>query len=69
MTPNTSDPVEPLLLSLQATANLLSIGRSTAYELVRAGELPVVRLGRSVRVPAAALRKWLDEHSEPWAGA
>jgi excisionase family DNA binding protein len=44
---------------------LLSLGRSKIYEMLASGELPSVRLGntRTVRVPAAALQKWIDEQS------
>lgn len=37
----------------------LGIGRTLAWQLVRQGELPVVRLGRCVRVPAQALQEWI----------
>jgi excisionase family DNA binding protein len=39
---------EPLLDSEQA-AELLNLPRSTLYELVRSGRLPVLRLGRHMR--------------------
>jgi excisionase family DNA binding protein len=44
----------PLLLTIRETAALLSVGRTTVYELVAAGELETVHIGRSVRVPADA---------------
>jgi excisionase family DNA binding protein len=50
---------EPKLLRVEDAARLLSLGRSKAYELVAAGELPVVRIGRSVRVPAMALDQYV----------
>jgi excisionase family DNA binding protein len=34
---------------------LLGISRAFAYELVARGELPVIRLGRRIVVPKAAL--------------
>jgi len=37
---------EPLFVSIQDSARLLSIGRSKLYELVAAGELTVRKLGR-----------------------
>jgi excisionase family DNA binding protein len=51
---------ERLLLRVEEVAETLGIGRSKTYELIAAGELPVVRLGRCVRVPAAAVRHWVE---------
>jgi excisionase family DNA binding protein len=51
---------ERLLLRVEEVAETLGIGRSKTYELIAAGELPVVRVGRCVRVPAAAVRRWVE---------
>ena len=40
-------------------AAFLSVGRSAAYEAVRRGQIPSRRVGRNLRVPTAALRRWL----------
>ena len=37
-------------------ARVLSVGRTTMYELVGAGEIEVVHIGRSVRVPVVPSR-------------
>ena len=44
---------------------LLSLGRSKVYEMIKEGSLPSVRLNgtRTLRVPAAALEKWIAEQS------
>ena len=44
-----------LTLTVEQTAELLGIGRSTAYELVRSGGLDSVRLRRRIVVPVAQL--------------
>ena len=44
-------PAGPLLLSVTRAAEFLGVSRSTLYQLVAAGRVPVVRLGRAVRVP------------------
>ena len=54
---------EPLLLSVEETARLLRISRGKAYSMAQAGDLPVVRMGRSVRVRRDRLEAWLDERS------
>ena len=50
----------PPTIDIPTAAELLGVGRNTAYELVRRGEFPtpVLRLGRKIRVltgPLAAL--------------
>lgn len=51
---------ESLLLTGNDIARLLRIGRSKAFAMMAKGELPVVRFGRSVRVPRHALYGWID---------
>lgn len=50
----------PLALSVPQVAELLSIGRNTAYELVRSRQIRSVRIGRSIRVPRSALDEYLN---------
>jgi len=53
---------QQLLLTIPQTAKCLGISRAMVYSLIakRKG-LPVIRLGRSVRVPVASLRTWIEE--------
>mgnify|MGYP001117034482 CR=1 FL=1 len=53
-----------LTLTVEEAAHLLGISRGLAYELARCGKLPVVRLGRRLLVPKAALNKMLQEVNE-----
>ncbi len=46
-------------LTIVETATLLGIGRSSAYEAARRGELPSRRVGRRVIVPVPELIAWL----------
>jgi len=50
-------PAERLTLSVDEAALLLGVSRQSAYAAARAGELPVLRLGRRILV----VRKALDE--------
>jgi excisionase family DNA binding protein len=52
--------MERLLLSPTQVAEMLGIGRPTVYSLLARGELPSVRFGRAVRVPLAALTRWIE---------
>jgi excisionase family DNA binding protein len=46
---------ERLVLTVAEAGALLGVSRAFAYELVARGELPVIRLGRRILVPEAAL--------------
>jgi excisionase family DNA binding protein len=41
-------------------ARAMGISRSAAYEAVRRGDLPTIRVGRRILVPTAALRRLLE---------
>lgn len=49
----------PLLLKMPDVAEALSISTRSVYALIQNGEIPVVRIGRSVRVSADVLRRWV----------
>ena len=50
----------PMLLTIPQTAAVLAVGRTTVYELIGAGDLEAVHIGRSIRVPVDALRSFVD---------
>lgn len=52
-------PPTPLLLTVVEAARLLGVGRSTAYELLASGELESVHIGRSRRIPVAAVESYV----------
>lgn len=43
---------------------LLGVSRSRAYQLIRQGVIPAIRVGGSIRVPVAAWERWLEQQSE-----
>lgn len=57
--------MERLLLRPTEAAEMLGLGRSKTYQLLARGILPVVRIGGSIRVPAEALRKWIESQAAP----
>ena len=57
-------PTQRLLLRVPEVAKALGLGRTKVYELISTGELPVIRLGRAVRVSVAALHKWVEEREK-----
>jgi excisionase family DNA binding protein len=50
---------EPLTMTVEEAALVLGIARSTAYELVRAGDIDSIRLRRRIVVPVARLAERL----------
>ena len=52
---------EKLTLTIEETAKLLGIGRNLAYDRVKTGEIPVIKIGRRLLVPRRALEKLLEE--------
>ena len=62
----------PAVLTVEEAAEVLRIGRTAAYEAARRGDLPTVRIGRSLRVPRRQLDLMLglnDETPEAAPGA
>ena len=52
---------ERLLLTLPEAAKALSVASRTVRRLIERGELPKVKVGRCVRVPALAVQAWVDK--------
>ncbi len=52
-------------LTVDETASALGISRNAAYEGVRRGEIPSIRVGRRLLVPRAALERMLEQADEP----
>ena len=49
----------PVTLRVEDLMPLLGIGRNTAYELIRSGQIRSVRVGRQIRIPREALLEFL----------
>jgi excisionase family DNA binding protein len=55
------DAAPRTLLTVEAAAAQLSIGRTTMYALIKAGEIFSVRVGHLRRVPADALTAYVQQ--------
>ncbi len=55
-------PVIEKLLKGSEVAKLLNISRSFAYLLMQSGDLPIVRLGHSVRVRPKDLIEYIEKN-------
>ncbi|MBO1750497.1 helix-turn-helix domain-containing protein [Actinotalea sp. BY-33] len=49
-----------ILLSVEETGYLLGIGRTRVYELMKSGALESVHVGRLRKIPAEALRDFVE---------
>lgn len=56
----------PLLLTMAEAAALIGISRTSLYMAIQRGEgpRPVIRLGRSARLPRAAVEEWVRQLAE-----
>lgn len=53
-------------MSVNETADLLGISRSLAYEQIQRGALPVIRMGRRLRVPVRPVLALVGMSWEDW---
>ena len=51
---------EPLVHTVKEAAELLGVGRTTVYALIRSGRLPVVKIGRRTVIRRETLRVFLQ---------
>ena len=56
--------MEKLLLSPEEAAEALGVGRSRVYDLIRTRQLVSVRIGKSRRVPVAAVHAYVERLTE-----
>ena len=53
----------PLTLRAEELMPILGVGRNTAYELVRSGQIKSTRIGKQIRVSKESLRLFLEGSS------
>ena len=51
----------PLTLKVEDLMPILGIGRNTAYELVRSGQIKSIRVGRNIRIPKSEVLAFLNK--------
>jgi excisionase family DNA binding protein len=54
------------LLRPDEVQRILRVGRSKVYDMIAREELPVIRIGRAVRIPRGALERWIEERTTGW---
>ena len=55
----------PAVLTVEEMARVMRLSRGSAYEAVRTGAIPSIRIGRTIRIPRAALLVLLGEVGPP----
>ena len=53
-----------LLVSPRECAKILSLCEKTVWNLTKRGEIPCLKIGRSVRYSLPVLEAWVKDHSE-----
>ena len=56
---------EPLTLSIPVAGAMAGIAKNASYSAARRGQIPTIRLGGKLRVPAAKWKRILAEGREP----
>jgi excisionase family DNA binding protein len=56
--------MDSILLRPEEVREALGLSRTVVYGMIASGELPVVRVGRAVRVPREGLERWVRERTE-----
>jgi excisionase family DNA binding protein len=55
------------LLRVAEVAETLSVSPMTIYRMIKAGELPAIRIGRSYRIEQRTVDAFLDTHGVGWS--
>lgn len=55
----------PLVLTIEELAPLLNVGKCTAYELVRSGQIKSIKIGSQYRILKQELRQYLGLPDQP----
>lgn len=61
--PTTTTTTTTLLVDMREAARMLSVSSGTIYNMTKAGELPCVRIRRSVRYAVSDLTAWIAARS------
>ena len=54
----------PDVVTVNGLAEMLKVGRNTAYELVRAGVIQSIKIGRQIRIPKQAIIEYVATKSK-----
>ena len=55
---------QPLLITVDQAAKMLSISKTTLYDEIRYKGFPVVRFGKLVRINPSKMQEWLEKREK-----
>ena len=56
----------PRFVTVAEVADLMRVSKMTVYRMIHAGDIPAVRVGKSFRVPAAAVDQMMGQGIGSW---
>ena len=56
----TKDPTPPLAVRVREATRMIGLGRTKLYELINAGDLEVVKIGRATLITVSSLSRLVD---------
>ena len=62
-----AQPQTPAFMTVTEVASMMRVSKMTVYRLVHSGELPAMRVGRSYRVPVAAVQEFMASGLGDWS--
>ena len=68
ITPHTKIEDLPQFLTVEEWRTFMRIGRSSAYDLIRQGLVPVIRWGRTVRISREVVMRCVERDGQPGNG-
>ena len=54
----------PLVLTVEDLMPILRIGRNTAYDMVRCGQIRSIRVGTQIRIPKQEVQRFMESPAE-----
>ncbi len=62
--------MEKILITAEEAAEVLSVGRTTVYELIKVGALHSIKIGRSRRIATTEVTRYVEQlNAEPTIAA
>lgn len=52
----------PITVRIPEACRITGIGRSKLYELIKAGDIPTIKVGSMTLVPVKGLERFLEKH-------